>query len=178
MNKEDKKLVQIDSKKFPKSTQEALKASGHAATDETHQDATAKEQEQPKAINLSDRQAVELYTSDPEHQAAHLKIAQQLQEVFKGQWFSLEMITKQTRIKDIASAAEMMLALQLFKLCTAQEGGMKFKHKTKFKIVISPEERLKVLILEKENLLKQIILVDNEMEKVSLEIKNSEQIDK
>lgn len=177
MNKEDKKLTQIDSKNFPKSTQEGLKASGHAASEETHQDESQKE-DQPKTIKLSDKQAVELYVNDPQNQKTHLTIAQQLQEIFKGQWFSLEMITKQTQIKDIHAASEMMLALQLFKLCTAQEGGMKFRHKTKFKIVISNEDRLKVLLQEKENLSKQMLLVDKEIESVELKIKNSEQIEK
>lgn len=176
MNTEQQAPLQtkIDTTNFPQSTREALKASGHV--EETHQDET--EKEQPKVLKLSDKQAVELYVSDPDNQKAHLDIAKQLQEVFKGQWFSIEMITKQTRIKDRHAASEMMLALQLFKLCTAQDGGMKFKHQTKFKIIISAEDRLKVLLQEKENLSKQMTLVDSEIDKVQLEIENSEQIEK
>jgi hypothetical protein len=130
------------------------------------------------APKLTDEELVSLYVNNEENKANHLRIARQLELVFKNSWFTIEMINKKTLVKQKESATEMMLSMLLFKLCTAQDGGMKFKHKTKYKIMISGEEKLKVLLENKQNHLKQIALIDAEIENIELEQKNSSQNEK
>ena len=119
-----------------------------------------------KPINISDEEAIKAYVADPQIKADHLRIAQELQTVFEKRWFTAEMIADKTLMKDLGIIAQMMLGLQLFNLVTATEGGINYKHQTKFKITISIEDKLKVLQQHRESHLKQIGLIDQEVEKL------------
>lgn len=138
------------------------------AVKETTEDTTTTTTQTP--MSLSDEQAMQMYLNDPAAKANHLSMAQQLQQLFQQRWFSIDMVAKKSMLKDKKAIAQMMIGLQLFKLCVSQDGGKNFKHQTKFKITIAPEDRLKVLEQYKENHLKQIESLDQEIEKVKQEI--------
>ena len=127
---------------------------------------------------LSQEEIVKMFVENEENKANHLKIAEQLNKVFPNKWFTINMIANKTLMKDKKQIAEMMLALQLFNMVIAKDGGINFKHQTKFKILLTPEDRLKVLEEHKNNHLKQIELIDKEMEKLLQEIKQRAQIEK
>lgn len=128
----------------------------------------------PIAPKPTQDEVVKAYVNDPEVKANHVKIATQLREIFKDGWFSTQDITKKTSIKNIAEATQMMIGVQLFQLCTTKTGGIKNRHQTMFKITLSAEERLKVLEGHKINHLKQIELINKEMEKLTNEIAERE----
>lgn len=146
--------------------------------DVIHHDVTDPPQSSQETINLSDEQAVKLYTSNEENKKNHLRIAQQLEVIFEQRWFSIDDIIKKTVIKEKKSAIEMMLALQLFTLCITRQGGMKSKHETQYKLMISLEEKLKVLEQRKQQHLKQIQLIDDEQRVIVSEIENKQQDEK
>jgi len=134
--------------------------------DPTAQSVTTSTENHSQTIKLSDEEAIKAYVNDPQIKADHLRIAKELEQVFEKRWFTAEMVAKKTLMKDQGMIAQMMLGLQLFNLVTAAEGGINYKHQTKFKITISIEDRLKVLDQHKENHLKQIELIDQEKEKL------------
>ena len=144
--------------------------------DEKHQDEV--ESEQSQKPQLSQQQILDLYVNDPVNKENHRKIAQQLNKIFPQRWFTIDMVVAKTRLKEKKAAAEMMLALQLFKLCEAKDGGKNYKHQTKFRITLSVEDRLKVLQEYKDNHLKQIELIDQEIQSLTLEVKPGENIEK
>lgn len=133
-----------------------------AKENETHQDENTTTP-QSKPIDLTDEQAVKAYVNDPEIRANHLKMAEQLKSIFDNKWFTVDMIANKTLMKDKKVAAQMMFGLQLFNMVTAAEGGVNYKHQTKFKLTLSIEDRLKVLEQHKNNHLKQIELIDKEI---------------
>lgn len=111
---------------------------------------------------LSDKEVLDNYLNDEEIKNNHRKIAQFLEERFRGNWFSIEQITKKTNIKSIRDATQMMFGLSLFGLSTSKEqDGL-----TKFKITLSSQERIKVLQEHRENHVKQIELLDAEIAKL------------
>lgn len=125
-----------------------------------------------KEQKLTDRQIVENYVRDPENKKINLKIAETLSKIFKSNWFIAEDIKNKTNLKDEKEIYQILLNLQLFKLCVSKEGGKFYKYKTKFKITIEGEDRLKVLYDYKKNYEMQIELIDKEIE----EIKNESSI--
>jgi hypothetical protein len=138
----------------------------------------AQDDKQPIAPKPTQEEVTRAYVNDPEVKANHVKIASQLKEIFKDGWFSVENITKKTSIRTVAEATQMMIGVQLFQLCTTRVGGIKNRHQTMFKITLSAEERLKVLEGHKINHLKQIELIDKEMENLTSEIAKREQLSK
>lgn len=144
--------------------------------EQTHQDETTTTS--TTARPMTDEEATRAYVADPEVRANHLKMAEQLQSIFGTKWFTIDMINKKTLMKDKPTAMQMMIGLQLFNMVTSAEGGINYKHQTKFKITISVEDRLKVLEEHKNNHLKQIGLIEKEIESLKLEQSNSEKSEK
>lgn len=127
---------------------------------------------------LSQEEIIKTYVENEENKANHLKIAEQLNKVFPNKWFTIDMIANKTLMKDKKQISEMMLALQLFNMVVAKQGGVNFKHKTKFKILLTAEDRLKVLDEHKNNHLKQIELIEVERQKLLQEINERAQNEK
>lgn len=134
--------------------------------------------EETRTIKLSDKEAIDAYINDPQIKDDHLKIAQQLETIFGTKWFTVEMIVNKTLMKDKKHVMGMMLGLQLFNMVTATEGGINYKHQTKFKLTISIEDKMKVLQQHRQNHLKQIELIDKELEVLSNEARDSKNNEK
>lgn len=115
--------------------------------------------------NLTNEEVVKAYVSNPQNREMHVAMAYTLKSTFKDKWFRVKEINRKTGVKSSQEAARMMIGLQLFGLCTAQE----VKGATQFKITITPEEKMKVLEGHKQNHIKQIELIDQEIEKLKLE---------
>lgn len=135
---------------------------------EQHVEETATVQDQP-AIQMTDEQAMEHYLNDPEAKANHLKMAQQLQQLFAERWFTINHVVAKSLLKDKKVIIQMMVGLQLFKLCIAKE-DINPKRQTRFKITINPKDRLKVLEEYRETHVKQIELLDKDIEKLKQQI--------
>jgi hypothetical protein len=135
---------------------------------EQHVEETATTQDQP-AIQMTDKQAMEHYLNDPEAKANHLKMAQQLQQLFAERWFTIDHVVAKSLLKDKKVIIQMMVGLQLFKLCIAKE-DVNPKRQTRFKITIDPKDRLKVLEEYRETHVKQIELLDKDIEKLKQQI--------
>lgn len=115
-----------------------------------------------RKMDLSDKEVVEKYVNDEDIKANHRKIATLLEDKFRGNWFSIDQVVKKTRIKSIPEATQMMFGLSLFGLSTSKEHG----GSVKFKITLDPKERIKVLQEHRENHIKQIEILDNEIAKL------------
>lgn len=116
--------------------------------------------------NLTDEEVMKAYISNPKNKEMHIAMAYTLKEVFRDKWFRVKEINRKTGVKNSQEAARMMVGLQLFGLCTAREE----KGEVQFKITITPEEKLKVLEGHKQNHIKQIELLDQEIEKLKSEV--------
>lgn len=134
-----------------------------------HVEETATTQDQSAAIQMTDEQAMEHYLNDPEAKANHLKMAQQLQQLFAERWFTIDHVVAKSLLKDKKVIIQMMVGLQLFKLCIAKE-DVNPKRQTRFKITIDPKDRLKVLEEYRETHVKQIELLDKDIEKLKQQI--------
>lgn len=142
--------------------QQEQQSQEHTATTTTTQ------QSQP-AIQMTDEQVMEKYINDPEAKANHLKMAQQLQQLFTERWFTIDHVVSKSLLKDKKVIIQMMVGLQLFKLCIAKE-DVNPKRQTRFKITIDPQDRLKVLEEYRENHVKQIELLDKDIDSLKQQI--------
>lgn len=116
--------------------------------------------------NLTDEEVVKAYISNPENKEKHIAMAYVLKEAFKDKWFRVKDINQKTAVKNSNEAARMIVGLQLFGLCTSRE----YKDVAQFKITLTIEEKLKVLEGYKQNHIKQIELLDQEIEKLKSEV--------
>lgn len=127
--------------------------------------ATVEEQTPPvqeSVPKLSDKEVLDNYLNDEQIKTNHRKIAEFLEQRFRGNWFTLDQIVKKTNVKSFPDAQQMMLGLHLFGLSTSKED----KGIVKFKITLSSKERIKVLEEHKQNHLKQIELLEAEIAKL------------
>ena len=115
--------------------------------------------------NLTDEEVVKAYISNPKNREMHIAMAYTLKEAFKDKWFRIKDINLKTGVKSSNEAARMIVGLQLFGLCTSRE----YKGVAQFKITLTIEEKLKVLEGYKQNHIKQIELLDQEIEKLRSE---------
>lgn len=115
--------------------------------------------------NLTDEEVMKAYLQDPKNKELHIQMAHTLQETFRGKWFRVKDINTKTGVKNSNEAARMIVGLQLFGLCTSRE----IKNVAQFKITLTLEEKLKVLEGHKQNHIKQIELIDQEIEKLKSE---------
>lgn len=116
--------------------------------------------------NLTDEEVTKAYIADPKNKETHIKIAQLLDNTFKSRWFSIREINTKTAVKNSEEAARMIIGLQLFGLCTSRE----IRGIAQFKITLTSEQKLRVLEIHKANHIKQIELIDKEIEKLRSEI--------
>ena len=116
--------------------------------------------------NLTDEEVVKAYISNPKNKEMHVAMAYTLKEAFKDKWFRVKEINQKTGVKSSEEAARMMVGLQLFGLCTARD----YKGTAQFKITLTLEEKLKVLEGYKQNHIKQIELIEKEIEKIKSEV--------
>lgn len=128
-------------------------------------------------IRLSDEQVVKAFLNNKEYRENHHKAAQQLSQVFKSNWFTADDLLKKTKIPDLDQALQLLTGLQLFGLCHSKQGGQLYKHKLKFQLLLTPQDKLKVLLEEKEQAEKQLSLINQEIEKVEEGIKQSSKIE-
>ena len=117
-------------------------------------------------LNLTDEEVVKAYISNPKNKEMHVAMAYTLKEIFKDKWFRVKEINQKTGVKSSREAARMMVGLQLFGLCTARD----YKGIAQFKIILTVEEKLKVLEGHKQNHIKQIELLNQEIEKLKSEV--------
>lgn len=111
---------------------------------------------------LTDEEIMQAYISDSNNKELHIKIAHVLGEQFKNKWFSVLDINRKTAIKSSKEATRMTYGLVLFQLAASREE----RGKTQFRITITPEQKIKVLEERKETHMKQISLIDIEIEKL------------
>lgn len=123
---------------------------------------------------ISEEDAIKAYVKDPEVRDNHIKIANKLKDIFRNNWFTMDMIQSKTTMKDMKHISEMMMGLQLFNLVVAKEGGKNFKYKTKFRLVINPQDRLKVLQEYKKQTEEQLGLIEKEIQQVQQQIEEEE----
>lgn len=117
----------------------------------------------------TNEEVVKEYFADPYVKQRHIDAANQLYLIFKNQWFTIRKVIENTLMKNDKEVAQLLMGLRMFNLCDAQDRGIGHKRKTHFKITLSQEDRLKVLESQKNKLLKQIELIDVDIEKVKEE---------
>lgn len=115
---------------------------------------------------LDPQEAIKAYVNDPQVKENHIKIANMIRDIFGQRWFSMDMIQSKTNMKDMKKIAEMMMGLQLFNLVEAKEGGKNFKYKTKFRLTIDDEDRLKVLREYEKQTEEQLELIRKEIQQL------------
>lgn len=128
-------------------------------------------------IKPTDKDVVEAFVQDEQYKKNHQAVAQQLHAVYGKKWFTASDLIKKTRIPTIEEAQQLLIGLQLFGLCTAKQGGQLYKNQMKFQLMLTPQDKLKVLEDEKERTEKQLALINQEIEKVESEINLSSTIE-
>ena len=118
--------------------------------------------ENEKEIRLTDEEVLKEYTSDPTKKELHVKIAQMLEEQFEDKWFSVKDINRKTAIKSFKEANQMIFGLDLFGLVVSK---MK-KREKQYKIILSNDQKIKVLEERREIHTEQIAILDREIEKL------------
>lgn len=115
---------------------------------------------------LSEQDMVKAYVEDPKNKDLHIKIAIFLSKAFKNQWFRVVDINRKTAIKSSEEASRIVTGLLLFNLCFSEErDGVLY-----YRIVLTKQDRLRVLEEYREKQLKQIKNTEQEIEKIKSEI--------
>lgn len=128
-------------------------------------------------IKPTDEQVVQAFVNDEQYKENHKNAALQLQKIFGKKYFTIADLLKQTRISNKSEAEQLLVGLQLFGLVHSKQGGQLYKNQIKFQLMISSEDKLKVLKEEKERAETQLSLINQEIEKVEQEIKQSSTIE-
>lgn len=118
--------------------------------------------ENEKEIQLTDEEILKEYISDPTKKELHVKIAQMLEEQFKDKWFSVKDINRKTAIKSFKEASQMVFGLDLFGLVVSKRR----KKEKQYKIILSNDQKIKVLEERRETHIEQIAILDEEIEKL------------
>lgn len=112
--------------------------------------------------SISNEKMLEEYKNDPENIEKHRKIASVLQQVFPGKWFTAADINRKTAIKSKEEASRLILGLTLFQFCQSRVD----RGKTQFRIILTVDDRIEVLMSYRTQHAKQIELLDAEIKKL------------
>lgn len=126
-----------------------------------------------ETAHQEDVATVGTFVNDERTRKAYNDSAEMLDRIYAKKWFTVDMIAKDTSMKDKEQVRSMMTGMQLLNLVVAKEGGKLYKHQLKFQLTLTPQSRLKVLEEEKEKVQTQMNLIDKEIEKVIQEIEES-----
>lgn len=88
------------------------------------------------------KETIDKMVNDPAVRANALTAAQELLEVFRGNWFTVDQVQKKTGFKEYATAHDFLNVLCFLELCYREE---KLKGVIKYKITLSIEDKIALL---------------------------------
>lgn len=103
-------------------------------------------QDQPEAQEMGDKEVLDKYLNDDKTKLNSIYWANQFEEKFRGNWFSVEQVTKKTSFKKIGEAMAVLQVMCFLGVCH-------FNNDTKkYKITLDLEKKILLMKKEKENL--------------------------